>query len=201
VKKLAAIVIGVLIAGLLCECGPLNRQVETVQFPSPKGWPKGGKWAKHIEMIGSDVWAFEEKRELAVLASRPSPTFTPPAYITLIVYEGESIDNWTEALEIIHTSKDNSPPTPEKAYNMQIEERINRCPEAKANVISQDNNSILYESFNCLSHPDENSLIRILYGNSDVFNLIYTNKVRTLSEETRNDWIRVLSEANIKTLK
>jgi len=181
-KNLYAIAIWVLATGLLIGCGTLNRQVEMVSFPSPKGWPKGDKHAKYVQSF----------------------TVTPrEAYLTRFVYEGESIDNWTESLEIYNTWKKNFPPTPEKAYNMLIEKRNKMCPEAKASVISQDNNSILYEiiTIDCPPHPDENSLNRILYGNSDVFNLIYTNKVRTLAGETRDDWIRVLSEAHIETIK
>jgi hypothetical protein len=181
-KKLCAIAIGVLSAVLLFGCGPLNRQVETASYPSPKGWPRGDKYAKYVKSF----------------------TITPrEAYLTRLVYEGESIDNWTEGLEVFNTWKKNFPPTPEKAYNMLIEKRIKMCPEAKANVISQDNNSILYEitTINCPPHPDENSLNRILYGNTDVFHFIYTNKVRTLPTEKRDDWIRVLSNTTIETIK
>jgi hypothetical protein len=47
-KKLYAIAIGVLAASLLFGCGPLNRQVETASYPSPKGWPRDGKYAKYV---------------------------------------------------------------------------------------------------------------------------------------------------------
>lgn len=181
-KKLSAIAVGVLSAGLLFGCGPLNGQLETASYRPPKGWPKGDRYAKYVKSF----------------------TITPQeAYLTRFVYEGESIDNWTEGLELFNTWKRNFPSTPEKAYNMLIDKRKKMCPEAKANVISQDNNSILYEviTINCPPHPDENSLNRILYGNTNVFHFIYTNKVRTLPTETRDDWIRVLSEAVIKTYK
>ncbi len=175
-KKQYAFVFWVLATGLLFGCATLNRQVETVSFQFPKG-DKHFKYVKEFDL--------------------------KEAYLTRFVYEGESIENWTEALEIFNTWRKNFPPTPEKAYNMLIEKRIKMCPDAKANVIRQDNNSILYEivTVNCHPHPDENSLNRILYGNSDIFQLIYTNKVRTLPAETRDEWIRILSEADIKTQK
>jgi len=179
VKKLAAIVIGVLSACFLIGCGPMNRQIENVSFKPPKDWPKDGKYAKFVNSftIGQGE-----------------------AYLTRFVYEGESIDNWTEGFEIFNTWKKNFPPTPERAYNMLIKKRRNMCPEAKSNILNQDNNSILYEivTINCPPHPDENSIIRILYGNTNLFQLTYTNKVRTLPLEKRDDWIRVLSEATIK---
>lgn len=176
-KKLYALVV-LISASLLMGCGPLNRQAETTHFPMPKD----DKKPKYVNTF----------------------TITPgQAYLTRFVWEGESIDNWTESLEIFNTWKTNFPPTPEKAYNMLVEMRRKKCPEAKATVLNQDNNSITYEinTINCPPHPDENSLNRILYGNSQVFNYIYTNKITTLPTETRDEWLRILSGAVIDPSK
>ena len=123
------------------------------------------------------------------------------AYLTRFVYEGQSIEDWTEALEMFNTWKKNFPKSPEDAYKQQLEMRKKRCPEASFHVISQDNNSILYEinTVNCPPNPDEHSITRLLYGSTNVFSLIYTNKTKDLSEEIRERWVSILSEAYITT--
>jgi len=121
--------------------------------------------------------------------------------LTRIVWEGKSIDDWTEALEVFNTWRKKSPPTPEELYNSAIEHRIKVCPESTINVISKNASSMLYEikTINCPSHPDEHSITRILYGKTNVFSLIYTNKIKDIPKETRDEWIGILSEAKIIT--
>lgn len=123
------------------------------------------------------------------------------AYLTRLVFEGQSIDDWTEAFEIFNTWKKNYPKSPEDAYKQQLEMRKKMCTEASFHVISQDNNSILYEinTVNCPPNPDEHSITRLLYGRTNVFSLIYTNKTKDLSEEIRGKWVSILSEAIITT--
>lgn len=166
------------IAGLLAGCGSLNRQVEHVTFPMPKEYQKP-KFVKSFTIAPGE------------------------AYLTRVVLEGESIDNWTVALEIFNTWKKNFPQNPEDAYKQLVDKRKKLCPEARFQVINQDNSSVLYEikTINCPPNPDENSINRILYGNTDVFNMMYTNKKRVLPKETKDEWIRVLSEAVIETMK
>jgi len=123
------------------------------------------------------------------------------SYLHLFVLEGEKIDNWAEALQVINTWRKNYPPTSEEAYNIFTEKGKKGCQNYTFNLISKDNNSVLYETlkYNCPPEPDQNSINRILYGNKDVFHLIYTNKVRNLPKETRDEWIRILTEAYIET--
>jgi len=123
----------------------------------------------------------------------------PEGRLTRLVLEGDSIDNWTEALEIINTWRKNYPPTIDNAYQIHIEGLQKSCPESTVSVISKDSGSILFErkTVNCQPRPDENALTRILYGNSDVFLLVYTNKVKELPKEKRDGWIKALSEAKI----
>jgi len=175
-KRYAAIII-LAIGSQLFGCGALNRQVETAMLPTPKDYEK----AKYVQKF--------------TIAPRE-------AYLTRMVWEGESIDNWTVAIEIFNTWKKNFPPNSMDAYKQLVEKRKKMCPEVIFNVISHDNNSILYEinTINCPPNPDENSINRILYGNTDVFNLIYTNKVKVLPKETRDEWIRVLSGTVIETM-
>lgn len=119
------------------------------------------------------------------------------------VISGESITKWTEALETLNTLRKNYPPTIEAAYKAQLEIRKKKCPDSAFNIIQQDNTSILYEirTANCPPNPDEHSLTRTLYGSTNVFSLIYTNKVKELPADKRDEWIKYLSGARIVTDK
>lgn len=123
--------------------------------------------------------------------------------LTRFVISGESITNWTEALETFNTLRKNYPPTIEAAYKTQMELRKKKCPDSVFNIIQQDTASILYEirTSNCPPNPDEHSLTRVLYGNTNVFSLIYTNKVKELPADKRDEWIKYLSGASIVTDK
>jgi hypothetical protein len=127
-------------------------------------------------------------------------TFTiQDAYLTRFVFTGESIDNWTESLETFNPWRKDFPPNPEEAFNSMVQQRKQKCPDSTPNVISKDNTSVLYEirTSNCAPHPDEHSINRILYGNTDVFVLIYTNKIKELQVSSREEWIKILSQAKI----
>ncbi len=125
------------------------------------------------------------------------------AYLTRFVWQGESIDNWTEALEVFNTWRRNFPPTVDDAYKKAIDLRKKKCPDSTFNIISQDASSILYEirTTNCPPNPDENSLTRTIYGNNNVFSLIYTNKTKEMPKEKRDEWTTILSNARIETNK
>ncbi|MFX0204265.1 MAG: hypothetical protein ACFFCW_49845 [Candidatus Hodarchaeota archaeon] len=171
-KKMGLKLLVLVIIGFMSGCATLPRQAENLRFSRPN---KEHKYAK---------------------------TFTlKEGYLTRFVYEGKSIDDWTEALEAFNTLRKNYPPTLEGAYNFLIERRKKNCPESSFNVISKDSSSILYEikTTNCPPHSDENSITRILYGNTNAFVLIYTNKIKSIPKEIRDEWIKIFSEAYITT--
>lgn len=177
-KKFALRIMFLCMAGIMVGCATLSGPRESINFRMPKD--SGGKYRQHKYYKEFDFGN---------------------AYLTRFVYEGQSIEDWTEALEIFNTWKKNFPKSPEDAYKQQLEKRKKMCPEASFHVISQDNNSVLYEinTVNCPPHPDEHSITRLLYGRTNVFSLIYTNKTKDLSKEIRGEWLSILSEANITT--
>ena len=176
-KSFGANVVRLVIVAMIVGCAGLQKQAQAGErlnfnFPTDLGVPK---FSKKFTIKPKEM------------------------YLTRLVLEGDSIDNWTEALEIVNTWRKNYPPTIDNAYQETFEGRIKQCPESAFSVISKDSSSILYEikTVNCQPNPDENSLTRMLYGNSDVFVLIYTNKVKETSKERRDGWIKALSEAKI----
>ncbi len=124
---------------------------------------------------------------------------TPKVLITRFVLEGESIDQWTEAVEILNYLKKNLPQNPELMYASLKERREKRCPNTVTNIIKKDESSILYEmkTSNCPPNPDEHSITKILYGKINVFTLIYTAKVKELDAAKRDLWLNDLSSAYI----
>jgi hypothetical protein len=165
-----------IIALLLMGCATLDEKPERAIFALPKG-----KELKHV-------------RTFAIGQGGST--------LTRFVFDGESISNYKEAFEIFNAWRKNYPHTPEEAHRHIIERGKKRCPEAIVNIISQDNNSILSEvkTVNCPPNPDGNSISRILYGNTNVFIFVYTNKVKDLPAETRDEWIEILSTSSIKTV-
>jgi len=121
-------------------------------------------------------------------------------YLNRFVFEGKSPDDWTEALDVINSWRRDSPKTPEGLYNSSRDSRIKNCPESTFDIIDTNPKSIFWETktVNCTPHPDENSLTRILYGKKQVFTLIYTNKIKDIPKETRDEWMKILSKAKVK---
>lgn len=177
-RKFAPRIMFLCVAGMMVGCATLSGPRENLNFSMPKD--SSGEVRQHKYFKEFDFGN---------------------AYLMRFVFEGQSIDDWSEAMEVINTWKKNFPKSPEEAYKQVLEKRKKMCPEASFHVISQDNNSILYEikTVNCPPHPDEHSITRLLYGRTDVFNLIYTNKTKDLPKETREEWIRILSDAWIRT--
>lgn len=119
--------------------------------------------------------------------------------VTRFVLQGKSIDDWTESFEIVNGMTINYPDTPEALYLKTIAKRKKRCSDSRFIIINENENSIIYEIIakQCASMPDEHSLNKVMYGNTNVFTLIYTNRNLKMSQKTRNDWLRVLSKAAI----
>ncbi len=120
--------------------------------------------------------------------------------ITRFVIQGNSIDDWTEAFEVINAMKINYPNTPKEYFNKTIERRKKECSSVVPSIIDQTDESILYEikSKQCPPFPDEESLNRVLYGNINVFILIYTNKTPGgMTTQNRERWLGTISTAMI----
>jgi hypothetical protein len=123
----------------------------------------------------------------------------PGLYVQRFVIEGESIDKWTEAVEVFNYLRKNLPQNPELMYASLKEMREKRCPDTVTNIIEKDESSILYEmkTSNCSPNLDEHSITKILYGKINVFTLIYTAKVKELDAAKRDHWLNNLSSAYI----
>jgi hypothetical protein len=119
-------------------------------------------------------------------------------FVARFVLQGNTIDDWTEAFEVINAMKVNYPKTPKEFVDNMIENRKKACSTVDLSIIDQAADSILYEitSKQCPPFPDEQSLNRVLYGNINVFILIYTNRTpEGITKQSRDSWIGTLSTA------
>jgi len=120
--------------------------------------------------------------------------------VTRFVLQGNSIDDWTEAFEVINAMKSNYPKTPKEFCDNMIEKRKKACSTVDVSIIDQTAESILYEikSKQCPPFPDEQSLNRAMYGNINAYILIYTNRTPGgMTKETRDSWLGTISTAMI----
>ena len=114
------------------------------------------------------------------------------------VWQGESVDRWSEALEVRSTWRADMPDTPVQAYRDAMQARLQACPETTGRVISRDAGSILYEisTVNCAGRPDELSLTRVIYGAQEVFSVVY-NHLASAPPSDHDEWLKVLAAARV----
>ena len=167
-------------------------------------WKKFGYIIGFVTLVGCAGTG--APRENLQFAAKVQPKFVKgfpgKGYeVARFVIQGKSIDEWTEVLETFNGLRSNLPSTPGAYLRLAIDLRKEKCPEFSYNIIKQDANSILYEirTTNCQPGSDEHSLTRTLYGNINVFSLAYSNKVKELSSDKREEWIRYLSDDRIIT--
>ena len=123
---------------------------------------------------------------------------TERGHMLRFVWQGESVDRWTEGLEVRSTWRADMPDTPVQAYRDAMQARLQACPETTGRVISRDAGSILYEisTVNCAGQADEQSLTRVLYGAREVFSLVYSHRAPAPPAD-RDEWLKVLAAARV----
>ncbi|MCP4368712.1 MAG: hypothetical protein GY797_11470 [Deltaproteobacteria bacterium] len=98
-KKWIVRTLYLVMAGLMFECATLSEPIETLDFDFHKKYVYSGSF-----YIGNAV-------------------------THRFVFKGQSIYDWTEALEILNMYKGNFPPSPKEAYNNLIEYRKKSAPK------------------------------------------------------------------------
>ena len=123
---------------------------------------------------------------------------TERGHMLRFVWQGESVDRWSEALEVRSSWRADMPATPVQAYRDAMQARLAACPETTGRVLGRDAGSILYEisSVNCADQADEQSLTRVLYGAHEVFSIVYSHRAAAPPSD-RDGWLAVLAAARV----
>ena len=123
----------------------------------------------------------------------------PPTYnLTRIVVEGESPENWVEAIEIVSTAIQLLPENV-KAWYEDFYARGEAVCQDEWTILDEDKRSILFErkSPPCNDQVAQHALYRVLYGELNVFTVIATRK-GVMNDETRDAWLAVLGSAAVQ---
>jgi len=121
--------------------------------------------------------------------------------IAEFVVGGEKIENWTELVTMITIRRRSTSDPLEIFFNKVSQAMSNDCPLSVWNVIARGEGSLLYErkAQNCRGVAEQHEIGRFLDGKYNRFRLAYVKKVKALSAEERDKWIKLLSEASIVT--
>lgn len=121
-----------------------------------------------------------------------------PVYVlTRFVLDGESGDDWVEALEILNTMRDKEPQTPALWYERFMKEGQAHCASAWSKI-DETADSITFErvSDDCPPHGAQHAIYKVMYSDKQVFTLIATRKGE-MDAETRGGWLAVMESASV----
>jgi len=122
-----------------------------------------------------------------------------PVYVlTRIVVEGQSADDWVEAVETIATGRKYSQKNVAAWYETFRKQGDANCP-SEWQVLAQDKKSVTFErrSPSCGEFGAQHALYRVIYGRHDVFTIIATRKGE-MDTDMRQGWLAVLDSAVVR---
>lgn len=119
-------------------------------------------------------------------------------YHLRFVVEGDSLEDWTEILEIIDTSRRDEPDSAQSWFQRFQAQGNETCP-SDWTVIDEQADSITFQrtAKACPGFDDQDALYRVLYGEDNVF-LIFATRKGELDEASRAGWLNVLRSAEVR---
>jgi hypothetical protein len=117
-----------------------------------------------------------------------------------LIRVGDDISNWKELLTEISYPKPHGIRKPEDMLDALKARREKECPGSTVwNVIGEDENSITYEwqARPCLGQPEQLEIAKIFLGKSTFYTLQYAKKVKELSADERETWLKWLDAATL----
>ena len=118
----------------------------------------------------------------------------------IVTYVSEN--NRNDMLELMNTDRKKFPAgTVKEAQAQLLKIRLDSCPDTRSEIIEQDTNSIIYEMFtdSCRNIQNDYSLTRILYGENQVFIIIFSRQVEEISDQQKNEWLKDARSAIIRS--
>jgi hypothetical protein len=119
---------------------------------------------------------------------------------SLVVLEGESAENWTEAIEIINAKREGLYKDPVKLSEMLRALRHENCKSVQDSILLSNQTGVLYsqisDSCAAVGAPPERSFTRILAGKT-TWILIYTCRSAEMTAESRKSVIDAFAAAEL----
>jgi len=119
--------------------------------------------------------------------------------ITRFVVHGASIDAWTEGVEIVERPFDPATTSIAGLLDRLRAEGAARCPDMTWSVLREDDDGALVETIwpgGCQGQPEQRALRRILLGEREVFQIVFTTTL-ALDDAERGQWIDALTSARV----
>jgi hypothetical protein len=119
-------------------------------------------------------------------------------YHLRFVVEGESLEDWTEILEIIDTYRRDEPDDAQSWFRRFQAQGNETCP-SEWTAVDEQTDSIIFRrtAKDCREFDDQDALYRILYGKENVF-LIFATLKGELDAVSLSGWLNVLRSAEIR---
>ena len=75
-----------------------------------------------------------------------------------------------------------------------------KCSGAGWQILSQAESEIVYESkvASCPGVGDQDEIVRVIYGEANMFRISYTSKVKEMAPAQRGDALKLLSEFQVQ---
>ena len=148
-------------------------------------------------------WEYTGYEKLATLfESEPGPLYgereNRRTYHLRFVVEGESLEDWTEILEIMSTWRKHEPESVQLWLERFQAQGNETCP-SKWTTIDEQASSIIFRrtAKNCQGFDDQDALYKVMYGKKKVF-LIFATMKGEMDETSRDGYLAVLRDAEIR---
>jgi hypothetical protein len=148
-------------------------------------------------------WTYAGYEKLAALFdSEDGPLYGEKenrrTYHLRFVIEGESLETWTEILEIIDTRRKDEPDTAQQWFERFREHGDETC-SSEWTTIDEQATSIIFRrtAKNCQGFDDQDALYRVLYGKKNVF-LIFATRKGDMDDVILEGYLTVLRSAEVR---
>jgi hypothetical protein len=114
------------------------------------------------------------------------------------VHKGESAAHWTELVTYLNTPKPEE--SPADFMNRAKAAMLTVCPAATFAVLNQSDSEITYESraAKCPQLGDQDEIVRVIYGQLNMFQISYTAKTADIPAAKRADMVKLLSGFQVR---
>lgn len=119
-------------------------------------------------------------------------------YLLRFVVEGDSLEDWTEILELISTWRKHEPDNVQLWLERFQAQGNETCPSEWTTIDEQADSIIFMRTArSCQGFDDQDAIYKVAYGKKKVFVLFATVKGE-MDEVGRNGWLTILRSAEVR---